>query len=122
MNDPPRILVIDDDEMLLVLVRHFLSEEGYDLLSTADGPRGIQIYMDRRPDVVLLDLALPSMNGLEVLKRIREFDDHARVIVVTGYSSSESTEIAFGSGARDLLVKPFEKLQLIEAVKDALMD
>jgi two-component system chemotaxis response regulator CheY len=62
------------------------------------------------------------MNGLEVLKKIREFDSQARVIVVTGYSSSESTEIAFQSGARDLIVKPFERLQLIEALRNLLAD
>jgi len=113
----PRILLIDDDEVLLVLVRNFLVEEGFEILSTADGPQGIEIYKDKRPDVVILDLALPSMNGLEVLKKIREFDGEARVLVVSGYSSSESREVAFRYGARDVIVKPFDPPRLVEALK-----
>jgi DNA-binding response OmpR family regulator len=115
-----KILVIEDDEVLLALLQNLLGDEGFDTHTTADGPRGISLYKEQRPDLVLLDLALPSMNGLEVLKRIHEFDAKARVIVVTGYGSAESAEVAFRYGACDFIYKPFEPRALIERVKALL--
>jgi DNA-binding response OmpR family regulator len=115
-----KILVIDDDEVLLALLQNLLADEGYQILSTADGPRGVSLYKEHRPDLVLLDLALPSMNGLEVLKKIREFDEKARIIVVTGYGSAETAEVAYRYGASDFIHKPFEPRGLTERVKAAL--
>ncbi len=115
-----RILVIEDDEMMLALLRHILGEDGHEVFPTADGPRGILLYQEHRPDVVLLDLALPSMNGLEVLRTIKDFDAKARVIVVTGYGSDESAEVAFRYGALDFVQKPFEPARLLERVRKAI--
>ncbi|HET6273365.1 MAG TPA: response regulator [Bacteroidota bacterium] len=115
-----KVLVIDDDEMLLSLMQNILQGEGYTILSTADGPRGIAIYKEERPDVVLLDLGLPSMNGLEVLRRIRSFDDKAKVIVVTGYGSAESVEVAYRSGAWDFVQKPFNNADVLKLIKTAI--
>jgi DNA-binding NtrC family response regulator len=115
-----KVLVIDDDEMLLSLMQNILQMEGYTILSTADGPRGIAIYKEERPDVVLLDLGLPSMNGLEVLRKIRSFDDKAKVIVVTGYGSAESVEVAYRSGAWDFVQKPFNNADVLRLIKTAI--
>lgn len=115
-----KVLVIDDDEMLLSLMQNILQGEGYTILSTADGPRGIALYKEERPDVVLLDLGLPSMNGLEVLRRIRSFDDKAKVIVVTGYGSAESVEVAYRSGAWDFVQKPFNNADVLKLIKTAI--
>ncbi len=115
-----RILVIEDDEMMLALMRHILVQAGHEIFPTADGPRGISLYKEHRPDLVLLDLALPTMNGLEVLRRIRDFDTGARVIVVTGYGSDESAEVAFRYGAIDFVQKPFEPLRLLERIGKAI--
>jgi len=115
-----KVLVIDDDEMLLSLMQNILQGEGYTILSTADGPRGIAIYKEERPDIVLLDLGLPSMNGLEVLRRIRSFDEKAKVIVVTGYGSAESVEVAYRSGAWDFVQKPFNNADVLKLIKTAI--
>ncbi len=112
-----KILVIEDDEMMLALLRHILGEGGHEIFPTADGPRGISLYKEHRPDVVLLDLALPTMNGLEVLRMIRDFDPGARIIVVTGYGSDESAEVAFRYGAIDFVQKPFEPSKLMERIR-----
>lgn len=115
-----KILVIEDDEMLLALLQNILGGAGHEIVTTADGPSGIELYKRHHPDLVLLDLGLPSMNGLEVLKLIREFDRKARVVVVTGYGSEESAEVAFSYGASDFVQKPFESEALIERVNAAL--
>jgi CheY-like chemotaxis protein len=117
-----KILVIDDDEMVLALTQSVLVGQGYSTLSTADGPQGITIYKEQRPDLVLLDLGLPSMNGLEVLRKIRSFDPKARVIVITGYASQESEQVAVQHGACDFVRKPVDFthfLQRIHAVLEA---
>ena len=115
-----RILVIDDDEQLLLLVRQALQREGYDVLSTADGPQGIEIYKRENPDLVLLDIGLPTMDGIEVLKAIRSFDGDAKVIVFTAYASEWTSSEAFGNGACDFIEKPAKPAHLFERIKTAL--
>ncbi len=105
---PRRVLLIDDDEMLLTLLQELLHKEGYQVLSTADGPQGVEIYKDRRPDIVILDLGLPTMNGLEVLRKIRTFDPQAKVVVITGHATEESAEVALNLGAAKYLRKPVD--------------
>ena len=102
------MLLIDDDEMLLTLLDDLLHKEGYEVLSTADGPQGVEIFKERRPDVVVLDLGLPTMNGLQVLRKIRALDPQARVVVVTGHATEESAEVALSLGAVKYLRKPID--------------
>jgi DNA-binding response OmpR family regulator len=114
------ILIIDDDEVLLNLLSLTLQEEGYDVLSTADGPQGITLYKNRRPALTLLDLGLPTMSGIEVLREIRQFDDKAKVIVVTGYGAVESAVVAIRYGAADYIQKPVNVEILLQKMKVAL--
>jgi len=116
----PKVLIIDDDEVLLRLLIITLTEEGYDVLSTADGPQGVILYKEHRPGVVLLDLGLPSMSGIEVLKEIKEFDNKAKVIVVTGYGSVESAVLAIQYGAADYVEKPVDVEILLKKMKEVL--
>lgn len=76
------ILVIDNDEMELELFRTILTREGYNVLMTADGPQGVTLYKAHRPSLVLVDLELPTLNGIEVMKEIQEFDEKAKVILI----------------------------------------
>jgi DNA-binding response OmpR family regulator len=115
-----KILVIDDDEVLLRLVSINLGEAGYNVLSTADGPRGIALYKEQKPSLVLLDLGLPTMSGVEVLKEIRALDSNAKVIVVTGYGSVESAVTAIRFGALDYVQKPFDMDVLLGKMETAL--
>ena len=95
-------------------------EEGYTVHSTADGPQGITIYKKNPIDLVLLDLGLPSMSGLEVLKEIRSIDNKAKIIVVTGYPSVESIVIAMQNGAWDYMQKPVDVKLLLKKICTAL--
>jgi DNA-binding response OmpR family regulator len=103
----PEILLIEDDEFTLLLVASLLRDDGYEVITTADGPQGIELYSRRRPAVVVLDLGLPTMDGLQVLKRIREIDDKACVLVATGYPSEAAAKAAQALGVAGFLTKPF---------------
>jgi DNA-binding response OmpR family regulator len=115
-----KVLIVDDDEVLLALTHNLLEEEGYRVLSTADGPQGITIYKQLRPDLVLLDLGLPHMSGFEVLRKIRAFDQKAKIIIVTGHDSRESADVALRHGASDFVVKPFSHVDLLNRIRSVL--
>ena len=114
------ILIIDDDEMILLLAQTMLQEGGFDVVTTADGPQGVELYYSHRPDVVLLDLGLPRMNGMAVLARILEMNPRAKVIVVTGYGSDKTADEAMKGGAMDFISKPFNPKILLEKVRLAI--
>jgi len=115
-----RILVVDDDEQLLLLLRQVLQKEGYEVYSTADGPQGLDIYKRERPDLVLLDVGLPSMDGIEVLKNIISHDEQAKVIVFTAYGGGMTANEAYSSGACDFVEKPVRPAILLERIRCAL--
>lgn len=94
-----KLLIIDDDEMMLSALRIFFEGEAYRVILSTDGPHGIELYKKDRPDVVLLDLNLPSLHGLDVLDRIKIIDPDAKVIIITGYASPEVIEETKQKGA-----------------------
>jgi DNA-binding NtrC family response regulator len=116
----PKILIIDDDEVQLRLQQSILADQGYAVISTADGPQGILLYRTHHPDLVLLDIGLPSVSGIEVLKQIRQIDPKAKIIVITGYASVESAVVAIREGAWDYVRKPFDIHSLLKKVDAAL--
>ncbi len=115
-----RILIIDDDENILHTLETVLQEAGYEVLATADGPQGIELFKEKAPDLVLLDLALPSISGLEVLKKIRELDTEAKVLIITGYGSEESSRVAVRYGAVGFLTKPVGVNALLQEIRSAI--
>lgn len=116
------ILMIEDDEVQLALQRSILMDAGYKLFATADGPQGITIFQNHKIDLVLLDLGLASMSGLEVLREIRRIDDSAKVIVITGYPSVESSVIAMKYGAIDYIQKPINVKEWLTRIRTILED
>lgn len=115
-----KVLVIDDDEILLHVVSNFLIAKGYSVLSTADGPQGVLIYKNERPHVVLLDIGLPSLDGYKVLKQILSIDAEAKVIIVSGYGS-ETTALKFlDTGAAAFHHKPVDLKDLIVSIETVL--
>jgi DNA-binding NtrC family response regulator len=116
----PKILIIDDDEVQLSLLQTLLSDQGYTLYSTADGPQGVELYKTHHPDLVLLDIGLPSISGIEVMKQVRQIDGKAKIIVITGYASVESAVHAIREGAWDYVRKPYDPQELVRKVESAL--
>ena len=85
-----------------------------------NGVEAVQRYMDIQPDVVLLDITMPEMNGIDALKRIKEFDPKAKVIMCSAMGQQVMVAQAIQSGAKDFVVKPFEKDRVLAAIKRAL--
>ncbi len=114
-----RVLVIDDDTELLTLVNSWLSERGFEVLTAHDGYEGLRCLYQSQPDVVLLDIVLPDLDGWEVCRRLRQMCD-TPVIMLTGRSAVEERVRGLDMGADDYVIKPFDLLELDARIKAAL--
>lgn len=116
-----KILVIDDEQEIGWLFSKILTEEGYQVLISLDGQDGISTIKKEKPDLVILDLKLPGMDGIETLREIRKFDKDLLVIVLTGYETVKSAVEAMKLGAYDYLSKPVNIEKIKTILKDALI-
>ena len=114
-----KILIIDDDQMMLSALTTLLEGEEFAIRTATDGESGIRIFREERPDSVLLDLRLPSKNGIEVMKEIRHINPQAKVIIITGYPTSEVRKEALDNGAVYFYEKSKDVGELLQAVKKA---
>jgi len=114
------ILVIDDERSILQSLKGILSDEGYQTLLAENGKEGLEICEKEVPDVVLLDIAMPGMDGMEVLKRIKEVLPFVPVIIMTGHGSIDMAVKAIKLGSYDFLEKPLEMDKLLLTVKNAI--
>jgi two-component system, NtrC family, nitrogen regulation response regulator NtrX len=114
------ILIVEDDKNLMVTLSNILQEEGYEVISTMWGSMALEEVKRGRPDLVLLDIMLPGMNGMQVLERVRKIDKFLPVIMITGYGSAEGAVRAIELGAYDYINKPFEYNKLMSKIEIAL--
>ena len=104
---PARILVVDDEESIRDLLRLVLTGEGYSVVTANDGEEAIEHLEAQRFDLVITDLVMPKVNGIEVLRAAKRIDSNFPVIVITGYPSVETVTELVRLGAGDYLTKPF---------------
>jgi DNA-binding response OmpR family regulator len=104
----PRILVVDDDMMIRLLMRESLEQAGFDVMEAEDGARAIQTFGETRPEVVLMDVEMPRMDGFSACATLRRLPhgQETAVILVTGHDDAETVNRAFDVGATDFLAKP----------------
>jgi DNA-binding NtrC family response regulator len=114
------ILIIDDDEAICAILKDVLAIEGYEVSYALTGEDGIRMYREVLPAVLLLDLRLPGMDGLAVLKDVMAFDPDAIVIMITGYGSVDSAVGAIRLGAFDYLQKPLSNDEILLKIGNAL--
>lgn len=114
------ILVIDDERLLCDLLQDMLRQHGHEVFTAYTGRAGLALHKERRPHFTLLDLHLPDMNGIEVLKQIRESDPKAAVMILTGAGSDKLEREAQELGVTDFLIKGLSPGVLIEAVTRGL--
>lgn len=114
-----KILVIEDEKGLLDLLRLRLEREGYQVLSARDGVEGLQVLWEQQPDLILLDIMMPRMNGWETCRRIRECCD-LPIIMVTALGTEQDKVRGLELGADDYLTKPFSMAELVARVRAAL--
>jgi DNA-binding NtrC family response regulator len=113
-----RILVIDDEAIVRTSCLRALEPEGYEVKVVASGKEGIE-FLEKEPyALVLLDLKMPDMDGIEVLNRIKESWPETKVIIITGYSTVETAVHALRLGAFNFIEKPFTPDTLVNAVKE----
>ena len=114
-----RVLVVDDEAPILDLVRGYLEREGFAVATAADGPTGLEAVRAGSPDVVILDVMLPGLDGIEVCRQLRTFSD-AYVLMLTARSEEIDRIMGLTVGADDYLVKPFSPRELVARVKALL--
>src|SRR6187402_3074224 len=108
----PQLLVVDDDRSILTLVGTIAQSEGFDVGTTMDGSEAMQLLRRRQADLVLLDLRMPGITGLEALRAIRDISPQIRVVLMSGHATIDSAVEAVKLGAMDYLTKPFDLQRL----------
>jgi two-component system, NtrC family, nitrogen regulation response regulator NtrX len=116
----PRILVIDDEAAIRDSLRMILEYEGYGFTGAASGQDGIALVQRDRPDLVLLDIKMPGMDGMEVLRKLRALDDGLPVVMISGHGTTSTAVEAIKSGALDFLDKPLSSERVILTLQNAL--
>lgn len=120
----PRILIVDDEPTVRLLLRDVLEMEGYEVLEAEDGPIALALMADTRPDLVLLDIMMPGMSGIDVLATVRA-DASLRdlpVVLLTAAGDDDTTWAGWTTGASLYLNKPFDHVNLLEWVERLLAE
>ena len=115
-----KILVIDDSGLARKNLRRILVGAGHEVVEAQDGMAALEMYFAEKPDVVLLDLVMSGMYGLDVLRKLRELDPQARVVVVSADIQTPSRDLAREYGAAAFLSKPVEETEVLGAVSALL--
>jgi DNA-binding response OmpR family regulator len=114
-----RILVIDDEPMIVESVGYTLKQEGYEVQTAKDGEAGLELALTEEPDLILLDLMLPGLNGTEVCQRIRKVSE-VPIIMLTAKEGEIDRILGLELGADDYVVKPFSMRELLARIKSVL--
>jgi len=117
-----KILIVDDSGLSRRILRKALKPTGHQIIEAPDGMTALEQYSLHRPDLVMLDMTMPEMSGLEVLEKLRQMDAQARVIVATADIQSATRTMAEEAGAIGYLNKPFVAKYVLSAVNAALME
>ena len=119
MGDP-RILLVDDDPVILRLLKVNFEMEGYAVLSAANGAEAVDVATSERPDIILLDVMMPGMNGLEAAEKLRSQAATLSIPIVFGSAKAQAPDVRawLDAGAVDYLTKPFDPVELVQKVED----
>lgn len=117
-----RILIIEDDRNLSAMMSSVLNQEGFSTIVAYTGQEGIKLALNGKPDIIVLDIILPDLDGLEVLKRIKltKGINDIPIIMCTEKGLLKDVELAFSLGANSYIIKPFEIEKLIKKVKEII--
>lgn len=117
-----KIIAIDDDPIIRTLIKKTFGNLGFEVLTASDGFEGIHTIITQRPALILLDIMMPIVDGLEVLKRIKEIPEVAKIPIIMFTAVAESKMVVESSklGADDYIIKPFQSAVLVTKVRDLL--
>lgn len=123
MDDPARILVIDDDPAILKIVRKILERAGHEVLEAGDGEKGLRLARQEAPDLIITDLLMPEMEGIETIQSLRDELPDVKIIAMSGGGAMGTDTYLTDAeilGAHRAMAKPFTPEELVEAVEDLL--
>ncbi|HNA31736.1 MAG TPA: response regulator transcription factor [Flavobacteriales bacterium] len=112
-----RILVVEDEPKVAAFLKQGLEESGYAVISAHDGPQGRDLALHEAPDLVMLDVVMPGMNGVEVCRAIRQGGGRMPILMLTALGTTDDKVLGLDAGADDYLVKPFEFKELLARVR-----
>ena len=116
VSEKRRVLIVDDDRDIVTIVSTILGGRGWDIKAAYNGREALEAVTLSKPDIILLDIMMPEMNGIEVLKRIKKIDADARIIMITAFGDVESYLDSMELGAYEYINKPFETDELLEMI------
>lgn len=122
MADAKKVLIVDDEDSLRHLVRNELESHGFTVHDFPNGPDALTFLTDNEVDVVILDIKMPEMNGLDVLQRIKQDDLARKVVMLTGVGELKIARESLQLGASDFISKPFEMDNLLSCINRVLME
>ena len=112
------ILICDDAAFMRMMIKDILSKNGYNVVGEAEnGAKAVEKYAELKPDLVLMDITMPEMDGIQALKKIKETDPSALIIMCSAMGQQAMVIESIQAGAKDFIVKPFQADRVIEAVK-----
>jgi two-component system chemotaxis response regulator CheY len=112
------ILICDDAAFMRMMIKDILTKNGYNVVGEAEnGLKAVEKYTETKPDLVLMDITMPEMDGIQALKKIKELDSGATVIMCSAMGQQAMVIESIQAGAKDFIVKPFQADRVIEAVK-----
>jgi two-component system response regulator RegA len=120
MKGMPTVLIVDDDVDICFLMATAIQSEQVNIVTAHSGHEALELYKHHHPELVLLDIQLPEMNGIEVLSKMKGIDENCQVIMVTAYATIETAVQAMKLGALDYICKPFKLPHLRETVQNAI--
>ncbi|MFD1850371.1 response regulator [Oceanobacillus bengalensis] len=116
-----RILIVDDAAFMRMMVKDILTKNGFEVVGEAqDGLQAIEKYNELKPDLVTMDITMPEMDGITALKKIKEVNPEAKIIMCSAMGQQAMVIDAIQAGAKDFIVKPFQADRVIEAIQKAL--
>ena len=115
------ILICDDAAFMRMMIKDILTKNGYEVVGeAANGAEGVEKYSQLKPDLVMMDITMPEMNGIDALKKIKQNDSNANVIMCSAMGQQAMVIESIQAGAKDFIVKPFQVERVIEAVQKAI--
>ena len=115
------ILICDNAAFMRMMIKDILSKNGYNVVGEAEnGAKAVEKYSETKPDLVLMDITMPEMDGIQALKKIKESDPAANVVMCSAMGQQAMVIESIQSGAKDFIVKPFQADRVLEAVKKAV--
>ncbi len=116
-----RVLIVDDAALMRMMIRKIITGCGYDVVGEAEnGKKAVELYKKLKPSIVITDIAMPEMDGIEVVRTIRRFDPKANIVVCSAVVTRAAVEEAFRAGAKSFIAKPFRKDCLLQAVEQVV--